>query len=110
MVVREICWLDSGQWVLQNGGLRHRTGGFFSVVNAQARFGGRVTLRQPLIHQPEIGILGFLAQHREGGMDLLVQAKPEPGNVGLVQLAPSVQATRSNYLRLHQGKPTPWLE
>lgn len=39
-----------------------------------------------------------------------MQAKPEPGNVGLVQLAPSVQATRSNYLQLHGGRPTPHLD
>jgi oxidase EvaA len=34
----------------------------------------------------------------------------EPGNVNLVQLAPTVQATRSNYTRVHGGKKTDYLE
>ena len=69
-----------------------------------------MTLRQPLINQPEIGILGFLLQRRDGVPHLLIQAKPEPGNIGLSQAAPSVQATKSNYQRLHQGKATPFLD
>lgn len=39
-----------------------------------------------------------------------MQAKPEPGNINTFQLSPTVQATRSNYIRLHGGKSTPYLE
>src|SRR5207249_2629999 len=57
---------------------------------------------QPIIDQPEVGILGFLFRGRDP-VELLVQAKFEPGNVNLIQLAPTVQATRSNYTRMHGG-------
>ncbi|MFN5192860.1 MAG: NDP-hexose 2,3-dehydratase family protein [Cyanobacteriota bacterium] len=110
MTVREIPWRESKEWLYTDGALRHRSGGFFSIVGVEARSGGLATLRQPLIHQPEIGILGFLLQQRDGVPQLLIQAKPEPGNIGLAQAAPSVQATQSNYERRHQGKPTPFLQ
>lgn len=110
MTVEEIPWQDSREWQYQDGALQHASGGFFSIVGVQAMVGGRVTLSQPLINQPEVGILGFLLQQRGGEPHLLIQAKPEPGNIGLSQAAPSVQATKSNYQRLHHGKPTAFLE
>lgn len=39
-----------------------------------------------------------------------MQAKSEPGNVNGVQISPTVQATKSNYMRVHHGKPVPYLE
>ncbi|SBO44004.1 NDP-hexose 2,3-dehydratase family protein [Cyanobium sp. NIES-981] len=110
MTVQEIPWQHSGEWRYREGALQHKSGGFFSIVGVEATAGGRPTLRQPLINQPEVGILGFLLQHRGGEPHLLIQAKPEPGNIGLSQAAPSVQATRSNYKRLHHGKPTAFLQ
>jgi oxidase EvaA len=41
---------------------------------------------------------------------VLVQAKVEPGNVGTVQLAPTIQATRSNAARVHGGAGPPLLD
>lgn len=112
MAVREIPWRDSREWRFDGDAFRHHTGAFFSVVGARMERAGAALpgLEQPLLDQPEIGILGFLVRDAAGGVELLVQAKPEPGNVGLVQAAPSVQATVSNYLRRHRGKPTPHLE
>ncbi|MGB5136095.1 MAG: NDP-hexose 2,3-dehydratase family protein [Prochlorococcaceae cyanobacterium] len=110
MTVQEIPWQHSREWHYSDGALRHSSGGFFSIVGVEANADGRVTLRQPLINQPEVGILGFLLQLRGGVPHLLIQAKPEPGNIGLSQAAPSVQATKSNYQRLHHGKPTAFLE
>jgi oxidase EvaA len=69
----------------------------------------REHLDQPLILQPEIGILGFLLRINSVDAEVLVQAKPEPGNIRLIQAAPTVQATESNYLRRHQGRETPLL-
>ncbi len=60
--------------------------------------------------QPEIGILGFLCRPAGEGFEWLVQAKSEPGTVAWVQVGPSVQATRSNYTRLHGGRDTPYLD
>lgn len=110
MHVEEIPWRHSREWHYSGGALQHHSGGFFSIVAVEASNAAGVSLRQPLINQPEIGILGFLLQRRDGVPHLLIQAKPEPGNIGLCQAAPSVQATRSNYQRLHRGKATPFLD
>ncbi len=63
-----------------------------------------------MIDQPEIGILAFLITNNENNREWLIQNKPEPGNVGFFQYAPSVQATKSNYEQVHGGAPTPYLE
>lgn len=105
MQVRLIPIPDSLEWEFDGDRLRHKTGGYFQVVGVQ-RAGDR---DQPLIDQPEIGILGFLVRDKDGSREISLQAKPEPGNVGLVQLAPTVQATESNYKQLHKGLPTPLL-
>lgn len=112
MQVREIPRSHSREWVLDGQRLRHTSGGFFSIVGATLCTGGerQAHLDQPLIDQPEIGILGFLIRTLHDTLHILVQAKPEPGNVALVQAAPSVQATESNYKRRHRGKATPFLE
>ncbi|MFE3019795.1 NDP-hexose 2,3-dehydratase family protein [Streptomyces sp. NPDC059256] len=94
------------------GNLHHHSGGFFSVEGlSTSRPQGPVQhWTQPVIHQPEIGVLGLLVKEFDGVLRALVQAKVEPGNRNGLQLAPTVQATRSNYLRVHQGKPVPYLE
>jgi len=93
--------------------LRHNTGKFFSVEGVEVRVQGdgrdRVW-RQPVINQPEVGILGILGQVRGGVLRFLLQAKIEPGNVNGVQLSPTVQATRSNYTQVHGGNLPPYLE
>jgi oxidase EvaA len=66
--------------------------------------------QQPTINQPETGILGILARHFDGVLHFLMQAKMEPGNINMVQLSPTVQATHSNYTRVHQGKTPPYLD
>lgn len=112
MRVQPIAFHQSKQWLIDGDRLRNRGGGFFSVIGARLvdHRTQRVLLHQPLIDQPEVGILGFALRQRGGTRELLVQAKAEPGNVGLLQAAPTVQATQSNYLRRHRGKKTLFLE
>ena len=43
-------------------------------------------------------------------MYFLVQLKVEPGNINYIQLSPTIQATRSNFLAAHGGKSVPFLE
>ena len=112
MEAYEISIHQSKEWKFDNGELRHSSGGFFSIVGTTVYVEGeeQTHLEQPLINQPEIGILGFLIRRNEGELEIMVQAKPEPGNIGLIQAAPSVQATESNYKRRHRGKETPFLQ
>ncbi|MFI2645701.1 NDP-hexose 2,3-dehydratase family protein [Streptomyces sp. NPDC018610] len=91
------------------GNLQHRSGRFFTVEGlrvdaASARW------RQPIIRQPEVGILGILTQDFDGVPHFLLQAKMEPGNTNLLQLSPTVQATRSNFTGVHRGAPVRYLE
>ena len=104
--------LDGWTFSPSTGNLVHHSGRFFSVEGLHV-FGypGRVEeWYQPIIVQFEIGILGILVKEFDGVLHCLMQAKMEPGNSNVVQLSPTVQATRSNYTRIHQGKPTPYLE
>jgi oxidase EvaA len=99
-------------WVFVEGALRHDKRRFFSVVGIRAKtdIPHLVDIEQPIILQPEIGILGFIVRKTEGGWEWLLQAKTEPGNTYGVQVGPSVQATVSNYMRIHGGLPTPMIE
>ncbi|MEU0373199.1 NDP-hexose 2,3-dehydratase family protein [Streptomyces sp. NPDC006283] len=104
--------LDGWSLEADSGNLVHRSGRFFSVQGLEVTDSGRAVeaWQQPIIVQPEHGILGILVKEFDGVPHCLLQAKMEPGNVNLVQLSPTVQATKSNYTRVHGGRPVPYLE
>lgn len=103
---------NTDQWNLNEFEIEHDTKRFFSIVGIKAMMKNSTRLLgcQPIIYQPEIGILGFVVRQFEGRVEILLQAKTEPGNIGGTQIAPSVQATHSNYMQVHQGEPTKYLE
>jgi len=91
----------------------HESGKFFSIEGLKITKGNGSkfeTWSQPIINQPEIGILGIIAQVIDGTLCFLLQAKVEPGNINGVQLSPTLQATRSNYMRVHGGSEPKYLE
>jgi oxidase EvaA len=92
--------------------LVHATGAFFSVAGIRATIDYNPSKRwdQPIIDQPDVGILGILTRMREGTRYYLMQAKVEPGNVNGPQISPTLQATPSNYKRVHNGRSPPYLE
>jgi oxidase EvaA len=94
------------------GNLVHHSGRFFRVegLHIVASEGPFAEWEQPIIVQPEIGILGILVKEFDGVPHFLMQAKMEPGNCNLVQLSPTVQATRSNYTAVHQGARVKYLD
>lgn len=95
-----------------SGNLVHDSGRFFTVegLSVSGADGPVRAWTQPIINQPEIGVLGFLVQDIGGVPHFLVQAKVEPGNCNGVQLSPTVQATYSNYTRVHGGRAVPYLD
>ena len=107
--VDPIALAKSNAWVQEQGTIRHLSGRFFGIIGLTWRE-GLTQYWQPFIDQREVGTLGFIVRRREGGIDLLVQAKTEPGNVEIVQLAPSCQATASNRERIHGGDAPPYSE
>ena len=94
------------------GQIKHESGKFFSVDGYEIRLqdpANCTTWQQPAINQNEIGILGFLCCRIAGVLHFLVQAKVEPGNINYLQLSPTVQATRSNYTKVHRGENVKFL-
>ncbi|ROQ36049.1 oxidase EvaA [Streptomyces sp. PanSC19] len=104
--------LDGWETDPGTGNLRHHTGGFFTVEGLEVRMpaGAVPAWSQPIINQPEVGVLGILVKEFDGVLHCLMQAKVEPGNANGVQISPTVQATRSNYTRVHGGRPVPYLD
>lgn len=96
----------------ETGNLVHQSGRFFAIegIAVQSDRGPVPQWSQPIINQPEIGILGILVRRLDGELHCLMQAKMEPGNINTVQVSPTVQATRSNYTRVHQGSAIRYLE
>lgn len=101
------CWHSE-----PDGSLHHDTGKFFSIVGIDVTtdYGSVNHWRQPVINQPEVGYLGILTKEINGVLYCLMQAKIEPGNVNCVQISPTLQATKSNYSRVHSGKSPNYLE
>ena len=104
--------MDKWSFDKERGDLKHDSGGFFSIcgLHVETNWGKVPSWSQPVIQQPEIGILGIISKKINGILYFLLQAKAEPGNINTYQLSPTVQATRSNYLQLHGGKRTLYLE
>ena len=97
--------LEGWSFAPDSGNLTHRSGRFFTIEGMHVSSDtdpGR-NWYQPVIRQREVGILGILVKEFDGVLHFLMQAKMEPGNPNLLQLSPTVQATRSNYTKVHQG-------
>lgn len=94
------------------GSLVHNSGKFFSVegVSVHTDWGQVHSWEQPIINQPEVGILGILSKKINGVLHFLMQAKIEPGNINSVQISPTLQATKSNYTQVHKGSKPLFLD
>ncbi|HEY3117973.1 MAG TPA: NDP-hexose 2,3-dehydratase family protein [Chloroflexota bacterium] len=110
--VEPIPFADLDEWSFEpeTGDLVHRSGKFFRVQGLRVGTDSEPGWDQPIINQPEVGILGIIAREIDGQLYFLMQAKLEPGNPLGVQLTPTVQATRSNYTQVHQGARPRYVE
>ena len=112
--VQKIGFSEMEDWSIETetGCISHKSGKFFSIqgIRVSTNWGGVNHWDQPIINQPEIGILGIIAKEFNGTIYYLLQAKIEPGNIGTIQLSPTLQATKSNYTKVHKGKTPDYLE
>lgn len=112
--VKEIPFSSLEKWSFVNNGVKlsHDSGRFFSIegIHVTTNFGNVKEWEQPIINQPEIGILGFITKVFDGTRFFLMQAKMEPGNINILQISPTLQATKSNFTRVHQGKSPDYLD
>lgn len=104
--------LDNWYFEEESQNLVHTSGKFFKIegIRVHTNFGPAKEWEQPVINQPEIGILGIITKKFDGVRYFLMQAKMEPGNININQLSPTVQATKSNYTQVHKGRLPTYLE
>ena len=110
MLVEEVGINDLDKWNIDgnSGNIRHESGGFFEVIGVKVsntfdREVGKKGWTQPMIAKNPGGILGIMMKRINGVSHYLLQAKAEPGNIGKLQLSPTLQATTSNLLKAHGG-------
>ena len=110
MLVEEIPINDLDKWNVNDisGDITHESGGFFEVIgikvsNTFDREVGKKGWTQPMIAKNPGGMLGILMKKINDVPHYLLQAKAEPGNIGKLQLSPTLQATTSNLLKAHGG-------
>ena len=112
--VERVGFDDLSDWRLDEtaGALVHKSGKFFTVggIQVKTNWGNIPTWEQPIINQPEIGYLGIICSYFDETLHFLLQAKVEPGNVNNVQLSPTLQATKSNYTQVHEGRKPLYLD
>tara|TARA_B100000700_G_scaffold318305_1_gene411239 strand:+ start:137 stop:1537 length:1401 start_codon:yes stop_codon:yes gene_type:complete len=97
------------EWLLSLNSLRHKTGRFFTIRAISVKLCDRKWF-QPIIDQSEIGVLALLGTIRNNRIEFLVKLKIEPGNINYIQLSPTIQATKSNYEKVHKGKSVQFIE
>ena len=111
MTTQEIGINDLDKWNVSSttGNISHDSKGFFEIIGVKVsntfnREVGKEGWTQPMIAKNPGGILGILMKKINGVPHYLLQAKAEPGNIGKLQLSPTLQATTSNLLKAHGGK------
>jgi oxidase EvaA len=84
-----------------NGNIYNASGQFFRIEGVRVR--SAPGLReisgwdQPIFTQSEGGVLAMLCRETAGrGIEFLLQAKADPGNIGYLQFCPTIQSTWEN--------------
>ena len=110
LTVEKINLSKLSKWIYGKREIYHISKKFFKItgIRIKTNFYNKKNWDQPIIVQNEIGILGIIKNVRTN--KYLLQAKVEPGNINKIQISPTVQATKSNYSRIHGGKKIPFLE
>lgn len=90
---------DVSGWRQTDGGnFEHESGRFFRIEGDRVTSapGVRETAGwdQPILTQAEGGVLALLCRQGARGIEFLLQAKADPGNVGYLQFCHTIQSTR----------------
>ena len=101
---------DNWHYDSERGEIRNKSGSFFQIKGLQKTIDEQLILEQPLIIQHEIGYLGIICKEFDGVLYFLMQAKIEPGNINKIQISPTIQATKSNFMQAHGGRVPAYLE
>lgn len=109
--IEKVDFSYDGFWYYDNktGYIRNRNKSFFQLAGYQEIEDDLIVGEQPIIIQNEIGYLGIICKIINGTLNFLMQAKVEPGNVNVIQLSPTIQATKSNFTKQHGGNAPAYL-
>jgi oxidase EvaA len=97
-----------------NGNIYNATGQFFRIEGVRVR--SAPGLReiagwdQPILTQTEGGVLALLCRETSVGVEFLLQAKADPGNVGYLQFCPTIQSTWENIRGLRGARRAAFAE
>ncbi len=110
--VQKIPFPKNGFWFLddKDGFIRNKRNTFFQIAGFRQTDGEKLVCEQPVILQKEIGYLGIICKVIDGTLNFLMQAKVEPGNVNVIQISPTIQATKSNFTQAHGGRAPAYLD
>jgi oxidase EvaA len=98
-----------------NGNIHSATGQFFRIegVRVESAPGLREISGwdQPILTQSDGGVLALLCRETpRRGIEFLLQAKADPGNIGYLQFCPTIQSTWENIRGLKGAKRAPFAE
>lgn len=111
VAIEKIEFEKDGFWYYDKAekGIVNRNRSFFKITGLK-KYGQDEYLEQPIIVQNEIGYLGIICKEIKGVLYFLMQAKIEPGNINKIQISPTIQATKSNFMQAHGGREPAYLE
>lgn len=90
------------EWnMTKRGFFAHKQNRFFQIIGLHVSVASREVAGgwdQPILNNPELGIIGLVIRLQKKERYFLMQAKAEPGNRTVLQLGPTVQFTPGNYI------------
>jgi oxidase EvaA len=91
-------------WIITDSEIHHVSNSFFKVIAANVHISNREVSSwfQPLILPTQQGLIVFIVKYINDSLHFLVQAKVEPGNFDIVELAPTVQCLTGSYDNLDE--------
>ncbi len=106
--LKEIALSEQDKWSIIDGVLSHKSKGFFQVTGLKNR--SNPADEKLMLYQPQSALTGLIFFKSGDEIYTLLQARVEPGNTGVIQFGPTIQSTPANYLKLHGGKATAYVE
>lgn len=107
MTVERVPLAECAGWTFHDGAISHVSGGFFDV-------GGLLSAgaadERVVFHQRQSALTGLILSRGTSDISVLVQMRQEPGNLLGAQLAPTIQSTPANYLAVHGGRRSEYVD
>jgi oxidase EvaA len=91
--------MNLNSWIVSDTDIHHVSNSFFKVIATNVKISNREvsSWSQPLILPAQQGLICFVIKFINNTLHFLVQAKVEPGNFDIVELAPTVQCMTGSY-------------